>query len=275
MSGGLVIERLRAGYPGRPVIDGLDLPSISPGEVVSLIGPNAAGKSTLLRALAGLQTVEGSVRLGDIDLRAMGIARRSALVTYMPQTLPQGVALTVLETLMSALDVSDLAINEGERIARAVSVLDRVGIDNLAMTRLDELSGGQRQLAALAQALVRTPRVLLLDEPTSALDLHYQLRVLDLVRDVARQENMIVVVVLHDLQAAARVSDRIAVLSHGKIAAFGKPEEAITPDVLAQVYRVTARIERCSQGRLQVIVDDVTRDAARGSHAPHVPINAA
>lgn len=257
MSGGLSIAALTAGYHGRPVISELSLPEIAPGEVVSLVGPNAAGKSTLMRALAGLLPATGRVQLGDQDLLAMGIARRSTLVTYMPQTLPQGVGLSVLESLISALEVAAVDISEKERISRAVGVLERLGVVHLAMQRLDELSGGQRQLAALAQALVRTPRVLLLDEPTSALDLHYQLRVLDLARTVAREQDMIVLIVLHDLQAASRVSDRVAVLSRGRIDSFGAPEEAITPEVLARVYHVNARVERCARGRLQVIVDDV------------------
>ncbi|MCR6646013.1 MAG: ABC transporter ATP-binding protein [Terricaulis sp.] len=259
MSGELSVEALTAGYHDTPVIKALSLPALSPGEVISLVGPNAAGKSTLLRALAGLLPATGRLRLGGQDLLAMGIAARASLVTYMPQALPQGVGLSVLETLMSALEVAALDLSEKARIARAVGVLERLGVAQLAMRRLDELSGGQRQLAALAQALVRTPRVLLLDEPTSALDLHYQLRVLDLARETAREQGMIVMIVLHDLQAAARVSDRVAVLSQGAIDAFGAPEDAITPEVLARVYHVSARVERCARGRLQVIVDDVLR----------------
>ena len=257
---GLAITGLSAGYDGRTIVDDLSIAPLRHGEVVSLVGPNGAGKSTLLRALAGLVHAKGSVRLEDDELNGLSLAARAKRVTYMPQTLPQGVALTVLETVVAALRASPLAegdVSDEAAVARAIATLERVGAAHLAMQRLDRLSGGQRQLAGLAQALARSPKVLLLDEPTSALDLNYQLRVLLLARAYAAETGAILVIVLHDLQAAARVSDRIVVLSNGAVAAEGTPDQAITPDVLAEVYKVRARIERCGRGYLQVMVDDV------------------
>lgn len=253
------VTNLTAGYVGRPVIEGLSLPDVAPGQIVSLIGPNAAGKSTLLRALAGLAPAEGSVRYGERELLPLSLGERAAYLTYMPQTLPQGIGLSVLETVISAQLASaggEARLSHETATARAIEALCLLGIDGLAMDRLDRLSGGQRQLAALAQALVRNPKVLLLDEPTSALDLHHQLRVLKLVRRLATERGLAVIVVLHDLHAAMRASDCVVVLSHGAVAAFGSPAEAITPEILARVYRVVARVERCANGTMQVIVDD-------------------
>jgi iron complex transport system ATP-binding protein len=177
----------------------------------------------------------------------------------MPQSLPQRVALTVLEAVIGALRASPVdgpLLSDDDLLARALDVIERVGISHLAMSGLDHLSGGQRQLASLAQALVRSPHVLLLDEPISALDLHYQLRVMKLVNALAREKGMIVIMVLHDLAIAARWSDRIVVLSGGKIAADGTPAEAITADVLADVYRVAGQVE--PQGHhLRVTIDDI------------------
>lgn len=254
----LHISHLSAGYRGREIIRDLSLQPVLPGQVLSLIGPNAAGKSTLLRSLAGLLPARGSVRLGDRELLNLPLAEHAHHVTYTPQELPQQVALTVLETVLNALQVLPVGrLTAEESMQRAVSVLERLGISHLAMEGLDHLSGGQRQLASLAQTLVREPRVLLLDEPISALDLHYQLRVMKLVREVAREKGMIVIVVLHDLSIAARWSDQIVVLANGKVMAEGTPGEAITPEVLAQIYHVRARVERCSQGSFNVLVDDV------------------
>ncbi|WP_428031776.1 ABC transporter ATP-binding protein [Ancylobacter sp.] len=266
----LTIEGLSVGYGRRAIIDNLSLPPITGGGVTALIGPNAAGKTTLLRALAGLAPAKGSIRLGPtapaghtaltvhpIELTGLPISRHARHVTYMPQALPQRVALTVFEATLSALMAarSDIVLSNAEARTRALETLERLGILDLAQRGLDELSGGQRQLASLAQSIVREPTVLLLDEPTSALDIHHQMRVMQLVEELARERSIIVVIVLHDIAQAARYCGRIVVLEQGHVAADGSPREAITPQMLARVYKVEARVEHCSQGFLQVIVD--------------------
>lgn len=265
--GTLQVSELSTGYRDRPIIQRLSLPPMAAGEVHSLVGPNAAGKSTLLRALAGLQSATGSVRLGGQELVGLPLAEHARRVTYMPQTLPQGVALSVLESVLGALQASATGnpALDGHEAAqeRAAAILARVGILHLALEGLDHLSGGQRQLVSLAQALVREPRVLLLDEPISALDLQHQLRVMRLVRELSRERGMIALMVLHDLQISARWSDGIVMLAQGAVVATGTPAEAITPQTLARVYGVQARVEHCSHGGLQIMVDDVLPAEAR------------
>lgn len=260
MSEGLEIRSLSCGYGRREVIADLSLSPVKPGQVMALVGPNAAGKSTLLRALAGLAPSQGTVELDGIDLQRLSLAERARRVTYMPQTLPQGVALTVMEAVVSALRASpgmDGVVGRQAAAGQAVEILARCGIADLAMRGLDALSGGQRQLAALAQAVARRPRLLLLDEPTSALDLNHALRVMKLARELARENAMIVVVVLHDLQAAARVANRVVVMSDGAIIADGPAHQAITAETLARVYQVRARVWSDDQDGLHVSVDDI------------------
>lgn len=255
----LTIRGLSAGYRGRPVIRDLDLGPIVAGAVTALVGPNAAGKSTLLRTLAGLIKATGSVTLGTEDLGIMSAAERAAKVTFMPQALPQGIALTVLESVIASFKASQSgAFEEGAQDARrrAVAALDRLGIADLALEDLDRLSGGQRQLAGLAQAIVRNPRVLLLDEPTSALDLRHQATVMKLVRELAA-EDRVVIVVMHDLGLAARWADSIVVLHGGRIEAHGPPDAALNADLLARVYGVAAHVERSSRGHVLISVDGV------------------
>ncbi|SUD39061.1 ABC transporter [Ectopseudomonas mendocina] len=252
-------ENISVAYGRRQVLHGLSLPELQAGGLVALVGPNGAGKSTLLRALAGLERMQGSLTLGGQDLTRISSGERARTLAYMPQQLPPGIALGVLESVLAALRVSE----EGEVLARAFDALARIGIENLAEHSLDGLSGGQRQLVSLAQLIARRPQVLLLDEPTSALDLHYQLRVMDCVRDLVREHRLLAVAVLHDINLAASCADQLVVMRAGRIHASGTPDEVLTPQLLAEVYGVEARVERCSRGRLQVLVDRALPAAQR------------
>ena len=262
MSEPLRITGLTAGYGRRTVVHAVDLAPIQPGEVVSLVGPNGAGKTTLLRALAGLHPARGSIHLGQKDLLSLSLADHAKLITYMPQSLPQRVALTALETVIGALRASG-GSDGGDAVERALDVIELVGIGDLAMVELDHLSGGQRQLVSFAQALARSPRVLLLDEPISALDLHYQLRVMKLLRAQAKDRQLIVIMVLHDLSIAARWSDRIVVMRNGSIVADGEPCEAISASMLAEVYGVAAEVGSGSTG-LNLEIHDIIEAGPTG-----------
>lgn len=257
MSGNtLTISGLGAGYRKRSVIGNISLSPLQGGTMTALVGPNAAGKTTLLRAIAGLNTATGSIRLGERELGGTGIAERAREVSYMPQTLPQRVALSVFEAMLGALNASPVpGLDRREFRPQAMETLERLGIGHLASRGLDELSGGQRQLASLAQAIARRPAVLLLDEPTSALDLAHQFRVMETVRQITLERGMITVLVLHDIAMACRWCERVVVLAGGAIAADGAPHDAVTPAMLAEVYGVEARVERCSLGYLQIITD--------------------
>lgn len=249
----LTVRSLSTGYPGRPVIRDITLAPIRSGEVTALVGPNAAGKSTLLRALAGLLPARGEAMLGETDILHLPAKARADVVGFMPQTAPQAAGLTVLEGMLSALHLTG-SPQTGSFLDQAVDVLSRIGIADLALEPLHRLSGGQRQLASFAQSIVRQPKLLLLDEPTSALDLRHQFEVMNLVREYVR-EGRIAIVVLHDLTFAARWAENIVVMASGQLECVGVPSNAITPPMLASIYGVTARVERCSQGFLQVMVD--------------------
>jgi len=252
----LVISGFSAGYGNRPIVRDVSAKPLRIGEITALVGPNGAGKSTLLRALAGLIRATGTARLGDCDLIALSARERARRVAFMPQSLPAGVGLTVVETLISALKASPThsGILPRGMPHQAFGVLDRLGIAHLMMEPMDRLSGGQRQLVALAQALVREPRLLLLDEPTSALDLRHQFEVMRTVRSLA-EDGRIVVIVLHDLSLAARWADRVIVMADGRLRSEGAPKDAITPAVLADVYKVDARVAAGADGTLQITVD--------------------
>lgn len=253
----LTVKGLNVHYRRHQVLHAIDLPDIAPGSLVALVGPNGAGKSTLLRALAGLLKADGHMQLGDLDLLRCGRLARSQRVGFMPQALPEGVALSVLETLLGALRGGDPAIarlGAREQQAKAWQVLAQLGISDLALHPLERLSGGQRQMVSLAQAVIRDPHLLLLDEPTSALDLRHQDDVMRMVRRLTEQGRT-VLVVLHDLSLAARWADQMVVIEAGRLYGAGLVSQVLSEDMLARVYKVRARVERCSQGRLQIAVD--------------------
>lgn len=249
----VVVSDISVRFGARRVLQGLTLPEMHAGELTVLAGPNAAGKSTLLRAIAQLVPHQGRVALDGQDLGRMATANRARLVGFMPQSLPAGSSLIALETVIAALRAGKtLPARQADQAA--MEVMTKLGIGALALEPLDQLSGGQRQMVSLAQAIVRDPRLLLLDEPTSALDLARQVRLLSELRRLAA-EGRVVVAVLHDLALAAQWADRIVLIHGGKVHAHGRPQDVLTPALLAEVYAVQARVERCSRGRLMVLID--------------------
>ncbi len=252
----LSLHNIAVAYGPHRIVHDFTLPELKRGTLTALVGPNGAGKSTLLRAVAGLESMSGRIQLDGQPLERASHAERARHITYLPQQLPPPMAFGVLESVVAALRGGRRSSPpQRETLACAYQALKHVGIAHLCDHRLDRLSGGQRQLVALAQLVARRPDVLLLDEPTSALDLRYQLQVMECVQTLIRQHGLVGVVVLHDINLAARYADQLVVMQSGRLIAHGTPQNALTPALLAQVYGVDTRIERCSQGHLQVLVD--------------------
>lgn len=244
----LALTDVGASYGRTKVLSNVSIDDLKGGSVTAIIGPNAAGKSTLFKRIASLVKGPGLVELSDTD-------RGSRTICYMPQDTGANAVLTVYESiLLSAKQGSGWRVADDE-LDGIDEILKALRIQNLAFRGLGELSGGQRQLVSLAQALVRKPEVLLMDEPTSALDLHRQVEVLSFVADLARREGMIVLIALHDLNHALRYCENTIVISDGAMAASGATADVITNAMLRDIYKISARIERCSQGTPMVIVD--------------------
>ncbi|MBS0643882.1 MAG: ABC transporter ATP-binding protein [Proteobacteria bacterium] len=215
-------------------------------EVLAVVGANGSGKSSLVRALAGVQRHEGTV-LWD------GAPTPAGRIGYMPQDTATRAALTVFEVvLLGRLRGLAMRVNPRD-LAAAEAALTEVGIADLADRRIDELSGGQRQMVLLAQVLAGDPLVLLLDEPTSALDIAHQLHVLATLRAATRQRRLITVAVLHDLNAAARFADQVALLHGGRLLAHGAPMEVLRPPMLELAFDVHVAVDPGSDGHPVVL----------------------
>ncbi|OUJ12326.1 ABC transporter ATP-binding protein [Acetobacter sp. DsW_063] len=247
---------LTISYGRRRILDGVTVGPLPPGSITALLGSNGSGKSTLLGALAGLKASDGAISLGDIALGTLALPERARYCAYMPQTLPPPIRMQTLETVLVAMR-TDHSSRRSNHIAHALKILSDLGIASLAHRYLDELSGGQRQLAGLAQALARSPRVLLLDEPLSALDLRHQFEVMDVLRGETASRGMITVIVLHDLGVALRRADQAMLLADGHVVSAGPVSEVVTPEHLRRAFGVEARIEISSDGRPMLLVDGV------------------
>jgi iron complex transport system ATP-binding protein len=243
----LQLDRLSAGYGRRQILEDITTPRFEGGQVVALLGPNAAGKSTLFRRIFGLLKGGGEARIGG--------ATTANPVAYMPQDTGVNAILTVYESVLLARMQGRRLNVQAEDLAHVEQALEELGIANLGERDIGNLSGGQRQLLSAAQALVQRPEILLLDEPTSALDLNRQINLLSILRRLARERQMLIMIALHDLGHALRFTDEAMVLENGRLIACGPTTEVVTPELLREVYRVTARIEPCSQGHPQLIVE--------------------
>ena len=227
-------------YGRRVAVDGVDLHA-EPGEVLAILGANGSGKTSLLRALAGVQPCSGSVVHG------------AGAIGYMPQDNAARAGLTAFEiVLLGRLRSLTLRVGEAD-LAAAEAALVELGIADLASRMIDELSGGQRQLVFLAQVLAADPAILLLDEPTSALDIAHQLHVLDLIRTATTRRGLTTIAVLHDLNAAARFSDRLALMSAGRLLLAGPASAVLTAAHLQQAYGVEVSIMTGPDGHPVVI----------------------
>lgn len=240
----LEIENLTFAYDGRTVLRRVSL-QLMPGEVLGLIGPNGAGKSTLLRLAVGfLRPGAGTVQLfgrPPTQWPPRELARQVALV---PQGAHVPPTFTVWETVLLGRTpyLGFLGLPREADRAAARRALEWVGMANLSERLMGELSGGERQRALLARALAQEPRCLLLDEPTTHLDIHHQVAILSLVRRMALEQGIAVLIVLHDLNLAATFADRLALLVDGALVALGDPKDVLHPERLTAVYGNTVAV---------------------------------
>lgn len=252
----LETRSLEAGYESRLVLQALEL-CIGEGEIVALVGPNGSGKSTLLRALGRVLKPRGGAVLLEGKTLAEWPTREVAKQLAL---LPQGPNLS-----------NDLSVEELVWMGRSpylgllgiATPVDREAVDwaiketaiePLRPRRVASLSGGERQRVWLAMALAQQPRVLLLDEPTTFLDLSHQFEILDLIRYLNLEHGLTVVMVLHDLNQAARYADRIIVLQDGHVFDEGTPASVLTPETLSRVFGVKSQIMAGPDGIEMVIV---------------------
>ena len=239
-------ERLRGidltcSYGGTPVVESATV-EVLPGQVTALVGANGSGKSTLLRSMARLHRPDaGDVVVGDDDLAAALSAKEfSRRVTLLTQSRPTPTGIPVRDVVAYGRHPHRRGWRGDDPDGRAAVewAMEVTGVTAMADRGVDELSGGERQRVWLATCLCQRTSVLLLDEPTTFLDLRYQVEILDLVRDLADLHGVAVGVVLHDLQQASDVADRVVLLADHRVLADGPPESVMTPEHLSTAFGI-------------------------------------
>lgn len=240
----LSTEQLRSGYDGRIVVDGVDL-AIPTGKITVIVGANACGKSTLLKTMARIIKPASGAALLDgepiTSLHTRTLAQRLGLLPQQP-IAPEGITVADLvgrgrhpyQGFFASWSRDDREIVEAS--------LRATGTAELADRPIDELSGGQRQRVWIAMALAQRTDVLLLDEPTTFLDLAHQLEVLDLLADLNAERGTTVVMVLHDINLAARYADHLIAMREGMVVASGAPREIVNAQLLDTVFGLEARV---------------------------------
>ncbi|NMH96422.1 ABC transporter ATP-binding protein [Pseudonocardia acidicola] len=237
-------EGVRLGYGDRTIVDGLDLDVVD-GTVTAVIGPNGCGKSTLLRALGRLlKPAGGQVLLDGRRIDRIPTREVATVLGVLPQSPAAPEGLTVADLVARGRHPHQAwyrqwSADDEDAVAEA---LRWTNILDLATRPVDELSGGQRQRAWISMALAQGTDLLLLDEPTTFLDLAHQVEVLELVRRLHTEFGRTVVMVLHDLNLAARYADRLVAMRAGRIVAAGEPSEVITEPLLREVFGLDARV---------------------------------
>ena len=239
-------------YGSTPVLKGVTIEDTAPGKITATIGPNAAGKTTFFKCIAGLLKPEGMIQFDGRDLRDFSREEITRSVSYLPQEGPVNAVLTVFEAVLLARKHTLSWRVSDDDLRSVTQVLEDLDIEELSTRFLNELSGGQKQMVSIAQALVREPEILLMDEPTSSLDLQRQMEVLDLIARVTAERGIVTLLSLHDLNLAARYASHFVVMSQGAVYASGAANEVLTPGMLRDVYGVNATVLASPDGILQV-----------------------
>ncbi|MBX0305115.1 ABC transporter ATP-binding protein [Haloarcula salinisoli] len=252
----LVGENLAIGYPAtdEPVVE-CERVLLPAGEVTALVGPNGSGKSTLLKTMADQhQPDDGRILLDGERIQSFGSKALARELGLLSQENESPGSITVEDLVYHGryphrAFFESVTDEDRDAVERAI---DLAGVAHLRDSEMSNLSGGQKQLAWIAMVLAQETDVLLLDEPTTFLDLHHQLRVLSVVRTLNREAGVTVGIVLHDIGQAARFADNLVAMQDGSLYDWGPPNEVVTEQLLADVFRVDAAVDSESSTGLHI-----------------------
>ena len=251
----IVINDLVFGYRSFPILKGVNV-VFDKSELVSIIGPNGVGKSTLIHCMNKILTPnDNSVIIDGRDVKTITVKEMAKVMGYVPYTTTNTFPISVIDAVMMGRHPHSKYGSLDTDLRISYDILEKLGIEDLAMRPINELSAGQLQKVILAKGLAQQPKVLLLDEPTANLDIKHQMGVTKLLHDICKETGMTIIMICHDLNIAAKYSDRMLMMSEGKIYAAGEPWEILTEDNIRKVYDVDCKVID-DDGRPHILLKD-------------------
>ncbi len=247
------VKDLCFSYGEREVLHGVSFKA-EQGEFLSILGPNGVGKSTLFRCVLGLlRDYTGSITVEGRDAKSLSIREAAKLVAYIPQSSHPAFNYSVRDIVLmgTTSGLGTFSTPKKEDVRRVEEALEKIGISHLAERCFHRISGGERQLALIARALVQRAPVLMLDEPTASLDFGNQLLVLTQARELAR-EGYTVIQTTHNPEQSYMFSDRILALRGGEVLTEGRPKDVLTSDMMRQLYGVEVEVSSLFDDRARV-----------------------
>ena len=239
----LQIKNLRFAYKKeRTVLQDISF-SVAQGEVLGILGTNGTGKTTLLKCINKiLQAEKGSIFFGQDDILQLNATEIAKIIAYVPQYANNLSPVTVIDFVMQGrIPYAGFIFSEQDKQI-VMHILCQFALENYAFKQVNELSGGERQRVLIARALAQQPKIIILDEPTSSLDLYNQLFILKIIREMAKEQQLAVIMTIHDLNLAAMFCDKLLMLKNGKVFASGTADDVLTHEHIKAVYNVDSVI---------------------------------
>ena len=263
----LKIDDIDFSYSSTPVLHDITV-DISGPKFVSILGPNGVGKSTLIHCINKiLSPTKGSVFIDGKDVKETSLKELAKNIGYVPYSSNDTFPLTVVDTVLMGRHPHSKWGTLDNDLDIVYDTLKIMGISHLAMRSFNELSAGQHQKVMLARGLVQEPKILLLDEPTSNLDVRHQLDVTRMLKELSVEKQILIIMISHDINIAAKYADEIIMMHGGSIYAIGSPQEVITKDNMETVYGVKTEIID-DDGRPHVILKNAIPMSEGDSASP-------